>query len=142
MTILVLGGRGKTASRLTSLLAAADIPFVLATSSPSHTSPYTLTHFNWLDEMTYENPFTQDSSGGRLNPISAVYLVAPPIKDIVPPMIKFIDVARSKGVKRFVLLSASNVGKGDHSMGHAHAYLDSFDDVEYVALRPTWFMGL
>jgi festuclavine dehydrogenase len=141
MTILVLGGRGKTASHLASFLHAADVPFLLATSSPSHASPYALTHFNWLDEATYENPFMEASSGS-LNQITAVYLVAPPIKDIVPPMIKFIDVARSKGVKRFVLLSASNIGKGDHSMGKAHAYLDSFGDVEYVALRPTWFMGL
>ncbi|KAI9372974.1 Festuclavine dehydrogenase [Aspergillus egyptiacus] len=139
MTILVLGGRGKTASHLASLLAAADVPFLLATSSPSHKSPYSLTHFNWLDEATYESPFIQTRSTA-LDPISAVYLVAPPIQDVAPPMLKFIDLARARGVKRFVLLSASNVGKGGHSMGQAHAYLDSLGDVEYVALRPTWFM--
>ena len=27
-------------------------------------------------------------------------------------------------------------------MGQGHAYLDSLDNVEYVVLRPTWFMGM
>lgn len=141
MTILVLGGRGKTAGHLSELLNNANIPFLLGTSSTSHKSPYTLTHFDWLDETTYENPFLQASSAS-LKAISAVYLVAPPVDDMAPPMIKFIDLCRSKGVKRFVLLSASNINKGDHSMGQAHAYLDSCQDIEYVSLRPTWFMGV
>ncbi|OQE13753.1 hypothetical protein PENSTE_c046G08691 [Penicillium steckii] len=139
MTILVLGGRGKTAGHLSELLNNANIPFLLGTSSTSHKSPYTLTHFDWLDETTYENPFLQASSAS-LKAISAVYLVAPPVDDMAPPMIKFIDLCRSKGVKRFILLSASNINKGDHSMGQAHAHLDSCQDIEYVSLRPTWFM--
>ncbi|KAI2727272.1 hypothetical protein CBS147354_3474 [Penicillium roqueforti] len=139
MTILVLGGRGKTASRLAALLDAAKTPFLVGSSSTSQESPYNSSHFNWYEKTTWDNPFAEIGKHG-LQPISAVYLVGPPTMDMVPPMIQFVDLARSKGVQRFVLVSASNIEKGDHSMGQVHAYLDSLPGVEYVALRPTWFM--
>lgn len=141
MTIFVLGGRGKTASRLAALLDDAKTPFLVGSSSTSQTSPYKFSQFNWFEKRTWENPFAQVEKHG-LGAVSAVYLVGPPIMDMVPPMIEFIDLARSKGVQRFVLLSASTVEKGGHSMGQVHAYLDSLAGVEYVALRPTWFMGM
>jgi festuclavine dehydrogenase len=140
MTIFVLGGRGKTASRLAALFDHAKTPFLVGSSSTSLTSPYIFSQFDWLEKKTWENPFTQVGKHG-LGAISSVYLVGPPIMDMAPPMIEFVDLARSKGVQRFVLLSASNIAKGDHSMGKVHAYLDSLAGVEYVALRPTWFMG-
>ncbi|GAD93025.1 ergot alkaloid biosynthetic protein A [Paecilomyces variotii No. 5] len=139
MTILVLGGKGKTASRLASLLHEANIPFLQGTSSPGHGSQFNQSYFNWFEEKSYENPFVQASTEG-LGPISAVYLVGPPVMDMVPPMLKFVDFARSKGVEKFVLLSASTVEKGGHSMGEVHGYLDSLKGINYVALRPTWFM--
>ncbi|KAL1860002.1 Festuclavine synthase I [Paecilomyces lecythidis] len=139
MTILVLGGKGKTASRIASLLHEADIPFLQGTSSPGNASQFKQTYFNWFEEKSYENTFFQASTEG-LGPISAVYLVGPPVMDMVPPMIKFVDIARSKGVEKFVLLSASTVEKGGHSMGEVHEYLDSLKGINYVALRPTWFM--
>jgi festuclavine dehydrogenase len=41
--------------------------------------------------------------------------------DIFPPQMKaFIDVARTKGVKRFVLLSASVFEAGGLAMGQVH----------------------
>jgi festuclavine dehydrogenase len=52
----------------------------------------------------------------------------------------FIDVARSNGVRRFVLLSASNIEKGGPEMGKAHEFLAGLREIEYVVLRPTWFM--
>jgi festuclavine dehydrogenase len=138
MTILVLGGRGKTAARLAPLLDAANIPFLRGTSSPDHARPFT--YFNWFEEESWDKPFVQASKEG-LDSISAVYLVGPPIMDMVPPMLKFVDLAVSKGVEKFVLVSASTVEKGGHSMGEVHAYLDSLKEIKYVALRPTWFMG-
>jgi festuclavine dehydrogenase len=140
MTILVLGGRGKTASRLSSLLYNAGIPFLVGSSSTSHVSSYKLTHFDWLDERTWSNGFKSVSSD-KMDPISAIYLVGAHAPEFITPALRFIDFARDQGVRRFILLSASNVDKGTHSMGLAHAHLDSHLDVEYVLLRPTWFMG-
>ncbi|KAI2739878.1 hypothetical protein DTO013E5_8172 [Penicillium roqueforti] len=139
MTILVLGGRGKTASRLAALLDQAKTPFLVGSSSASPSDPYKSSQFNWLKRDTWERPFEQAGKHG-LGTISSIYLVGPPVMDIAPPMIEFVDLARAKGVQRFVLLSASTVEKGGHSMGQVHAYLDSLAEVEYVALRPTWFM--
>ena len=53
----------------------------------------------------------------------------------------FIDFARGKGVCRFVLLSATSVGKDAPMMGEVHGYLEGLQDVEWTVLRPTWFMG-
>lgn len=61
--------------------------------------------------------------------------------DCFPPMKTFIDLAMQKGVKRFVLLSASLLDVGDGPMmGKVSKYVTSLN-VEYAILRPTWFMG-
>lgn len=140
MTILILGGRGKTASRLTALLDEAKVPFIVGSSSDSPKDRHRFTKFNWFERHTWESPFAHVEMHG-LDAISSVYLVGPPIMDLAPPMIEFVDLARSHGVQRFVLLSASNIEKGGEAMGQVHAYLDGLSQVEYVALRPTWFMG-
>ncbi|GIK05146.1 hypothetical protein Aspvir_009248 [Aspergillus viridinutans] len=139
MTILVLGGRGKTASRLSLLLHNAGVPFLVGSSSTSPVGPYKMTHFDWLNEDTWTNGFLRASLDG-MDPISAVYLVGGHAPELVDPGLRFINFARARGVNRFVLLSASNVDKGTHSMGILHAHLDTLEDVQYVVLRPTWFM--
>jgi festuclavine dehydrogenase len=141
MTILLLGGRGKTSSRIASLLHAANFPFLVASRSVAIDHPHKQARFDWLKEETYENPFSVASANGT-GPISTVYLVPPPIFDLAPPMIKFIDFARPKGVRRFVLLSASTIDKGGPAMGQVHEYLANLDGIEYTVLRPTWFMGM
>jgi festuclavine dehydrogenase len=141
MTILLLGGRGKTASRIASLLYASNHPFLVASRSTSLSSPYKHVYFDWLDDRTFENAFLTTSIEG-LDPISIAWLVPPPIFDLAPPMIKFIEFARLKGVKRFVLLSASTIEKGGPAMGQVHGHLDSIEGIGYSVLRPTWFMGM
>ncbi|KAL1981730.1 hypothetical protein VTN96DRAFT_2287 [Rasamsonia emersonii] len=139
MTTLVLGGsKGKTSSRLASLLSENNIPFVLASRSVSNSCPYPQIHFDWLDEKTYGEPFKHGE-------ISAVYIVAPPVTDMFPPMKAFIDFAfKEKRVRRFVLLSASSLERGGPMMGQAHDYLlklaTEHEGLEYAVLRPTWFM--
>ena len=140
MTILLLGGRGKTASRIASLIHAANLPFLVASRSTSPTSPYHQAYFDWTKEDSYESPFIKASTEG-MAPISTVYLVPPPMIDLAPPIIHFVDFARQRGVKRFVLLSDSTVGKGGPTTGQVHEYLDSLKGIEYAVLRPTWFMG-
>ncbi|OTA81175.1 hypothetical protein M434DRAFT_380496 [Hypoxylon sp. CO27-5] len=139
MTILLLGGRGKTTSRIASLVHVANLPFLVASRSTSPESPYRQAIFDWTKDDTYGNPFIKASSDG-LAPISAVYLVPPPIFDLAPPMIRFVDFAKQRGVKRFVLLSASTIEKGGPAMGQVHGHLGSLNGIEYAVLRPTWFM--
>ncbi|KAJ5836789.1 NAD(P)-binding protein [Penicillium robsamsonii] len=136
MTVLVLGGRGKTSSRLSSLLSNSGFPFVQASRSQSEGGPHRQCAFDWLDETTWANPFT------------AVYMVAPPpppphqLTDMFPPMKAFIDFARTTGVRRIVLLSVSMLPRGGPSMGLVHNYLAGLEPegVEWAVLRPSWFM--
>ncbi|KAI1801858.1 putative ergot alkaloid A [Daldinia bambusicola] len=139
MTILLLGGRGKTASRIASLLHDAGHQFLVASRSTAPDSPYHQAVFDWTKPDTYGNPFIK-ASALDMAPISAVYLVPPPIFDLAPPMIKFVDFAAKRDVERFVLLSASTIEKGGPAMGEVHQHLDSLNNIGYVVLRPTWFM--
>src|SRR5664279_2911220 len=98
-TILLTGGTGKVASRIARLLSTNGNEVLVA--SRSGTSPglpgCNGVKFDWLDASTYGRPFENNS-------VSAVFLVAPPIMDCLPPMKAFIDLAVKSGVKRFVLL--------------------------------------
>lgn len=140
MTTLLLGGRGKTSRRIASLLHAANAPFLVASRSVDLNYPHKQAHFDWLDEKSYETPFSHVAADG-MQPISTVYLVPPPVFDLAPPMLRFIDFARPRGVRRFVLLSASTIDLGGPAMGQMHEYLAKLLDIEYAVLRPTWFMG-
>jgi len=135
MTILVLGGKGKTSSELSAILEAKKIPYFVASRSPSKDGSVQHVRFDWLDESTYDIPFD-----AAAQPITAVYLVAPEVADSFTPMKAFIDHARKKGVKRFVLLSATVIPKGGPAYGKVHEYLENIG-VEYGVVRPSWFMG-
>lgn len=134
-SFLLTGGTGKISSRIAPLLSANGNHIFLA--SRSGTSP-NLPHckgvkFDWLDANTYNTPFENAS-------ITAAFLVAPPILDCVSVMKEFIDLAVKKGVKRFVLLSASVQEEGDGPiMAQVSDYVKNLG-VEYAILKPTWFM--
>jgi uncharacterized protein YbjT (DUF2867 family) len=134
MTILLTGGTGKTAIPLAKLLLQANQPVILANRSGKVPEPFRGTRFDWLDASTYSIPFEVDDK------IDRVYIIAPPILDMVPPMKAFIDVAITKGVVRFVLLSSSMLEAGGPAMGQVHQYLSALG-VQYCVLRPSWFFG-
>ena len=134
MTILITGGTGRTGSQLARLLDIAKIPIVIASRSGNAPSPFEGVKFDWFEESTYRNAFDAHPN------IDKVYLVLPSLFDPTPIAKSFIDFAISKGVKRFVLLSASSFEKGDDGTGRAHDYLAE-SGADYVVLRPTWFIG-
>ncbi len=135
MTVLITGGKGKTASRLARLLKDGNKPFLVASRSGGNpTDGFPSCRFDWLDATTYAIPWS------KVEEITSVYLVPPLVLDMVPPMKAFIDYCREKGVKRFVLLSASVVEPGGPAAGKVHEYLARIG-VDYCVLRPTWFMG-
>ena len=134
MTILVTGGTGKTGIPLSRLLKKANLSVLIASRSGTAPGGYKGVKFDWFDEKTFENPFKADSN------IDRVYLVVPSVidgSDVVKP---FIDLAISKGVKRFVLLTATQIEIGSATLtGKVHEYLVN-SKVDYAVLRPTWFM--
>jgi festuclavine dehydrogenase len=136
-TILLTGGTGKISSRIAPLLSTNGNTVLVASRSgtaPSLPNCHGI-HFDWLDSKTYSTPFSH-------SPISAIFLVSPPIMDGLPAMRAFISLAVTKGVKRFVLLSASLLDAGDGPMmGQVAQYIREIGEgVEYAILQPTWFM--
>ncbi|KAG7139004.1 Festuclavine synthase II like protein [Verticillium longisporum] len=138
--VLLLGGTGKVARSIAALLAKTDMPTIQASRSGATTEPDATNisgvAFDWHDETTYAKALAATPR--------AVFLVAPPILDSFSPMSAFINIAREKGVRRFVLLSSSALEADEEgvAMGKVHAYLKALDDegrTEWAALRPTWF---
>ncbi|KAF8970131.1 hypothetical protein BDZ97DRAFT_127007 [Flammula alnicola] len=132
MTTLITGGTGKTGLALAKLLHAANRPVLLASRAGKAPEPFKAVKFDWLDKTTYENPVNADPK------IDRVYMLVPAIFDMLSYVGPFIDLAVSKGVKRFVLLSASQVEPGDDALGKVHQHLLDIG-VDYTVLRPTWF---
>ncbi|KAK4192797.1 hypothetical protein QBC35DRAFT_483411 [Podospora australis] len=145
--ILVLGGTGTVGSRLAKQLTHEGFPVLVASrngkkspSSPPSIDDQHATHvtFDWNDPDTWNNVFTAAKDG-----IRSVYLIAPPgILDGDRVMTEFIDFARDRGARRFVLQSASSIEAGGPVMGKVHAYLRELGtqgEVEWGVVRPTWF---
>ncbi|KAH0287494.1 NAD(P)-binding protein [Aureobasidium namibiae CBS 147.97] len=134
MTILLTGGTGKTSLRLASFLHSASIPVLLTSRrGPSASSFYPTVQFDWNDSSTWSNPFSTASD------ISAIYLLSGELSDPAPIINAFIDLAMSKGVKRFVVCSGSSCEYGGPFHGKIWQNLDE-SKLEYAVLRPSWFM--
>ena len=126
--ILVTGGTGTTGRLVVEGLRKRGIVPKVGTRNPSRESDVL---FDW------QQP---ESARIAFDGVDAVYIVAPTNTSdhgaIVPPVL---DIARSCGVRRFVLLSASSLEAGGPMMGQIHEYLT--DNVpEWTVLRPTWFL--
>ena len=136
MTILITGGTGKTGLKLAHVLNKAGHAVLLTSRKGEVPHPFKGVKFDWLDPSTFTNPFDVDPT------IDRVYVVGPiGVLDTLPRVKPFIDLAVTKGVKRFVVLSGSPVGKGGPVAGKVHEYLEKIG-VDYAVLRPTWFMGM
>ncbi|KAK0437310.1 hypothetical protein EV421DRAFT_1975225 [Armillaria borealis] len=134
MTILLTGGTGRTATRIARLLRDANQPVLLTYRNGVVPKPFKGVKFDWYDASTFEGVFTADPN------IDRIYLVAPAATSEVFPLMKpFIDLAVQKGVRRFVLLSATTMADGYPLMvPKVHEYLLSLN-VDYAVLRPSWF---
>ncbi|KAF8646739.1 hypothetical protein AX16_007080 [Volvariella volvacea WC 439] len=141
MTVLITGGTGKTGSRLSKLLHNAGYTVLVASRSGDPPSPAIHgVKFDWLDTSTHSNPFTE-AEKLSLSAIDRIYLVATMTEmDTLKYMKPFIEFGIEKGVKRFVLLSASTIAMGYPAMGKVHEYFVQREpQVDYVVLRPSWF---
>lgn len=126
--ILVIGGKGKTGRLVSQELLTRGVRTRIATRSPSGGDDVA---FDWQDPRSADAAF---------DGVTAAYIVAPTNNSdhgtIVPPIL---EIARKRGVQRFVLLSASSLEAGGPMMGQIHAHLRD-GAPEWTVLRPTWFM--
>jgi len=78
--IPLTGGTGKISSRILPLLSSNGNNVLVASRTGKFPPlPNTVgVKFDWLDSTTYLNPFSH-------SPISAIFLIAPPIMDCFPP---------------------------------------------------------
>lgn len=135
--VLLTGGTGKVGSRIAPLLHAAGIPTLVASRSGSAPAGLTGVKFDWEDQATWSPTFASHSVG-------AVLLVERGAPDQPQKMKALVDLARTKGARRFVLLSASSIEEDGLLMGKTHRYLHELGgagEVEWAVLRPTWFDG-
>jgi ergot alkaloid biosynthesis protein len=128
MSVLVTGGTGTTGRMVVQGLKERGIATKIGTRRPSNADEVL---FDW------QKP---ESARAAFAGMDAVYVVAPTNTSdhgkVVSPVL---EIARSCGVRRFVLLSASSLEAGGPMMGQIHSYLK--DNVsEWTVLRPTWFL--
>lgn len=136
MTTLIIGGTGNTGLALAKLLHAANRPVLVTSRTGKAPEPFKAVIFDWFNASTFENPFIEDSS------IDRVYIIIPRASPEALKIVKpFLELANSKGVKKYVFLGTSITTPGGPFGGDIYQYLiDS--GLDYVVLRPTWFMRM
>lgn len=127
-TALITGGTGTTGSRVARQLRRENHDVRIASRSPARANEV---RFDWADATTH---------APAMEGADVMYLVAPSgVWDVLEGMRAGIETALAKGIRRFVLLSASSLAAGDPLMGKVHGYLRAHAP-EWVVLRPSWFM--
>jgi len=117
--ILIIGGRGKTGSRVADRLATRGLPVRLASRA---------TGFDWTDRSTW---------AAALKGAASAYITYYPdiaIKGAADTVGAFAELAVSLGVKRLVLLS----GRGEPEAQRAEQRVLS-TDAELTVVRGSWF---
>ncbi|MDR3513740.1 MAG: ergot alkaloid biosynthesis protein [Caulobacteraceae bacterium] len=128
MSVLVTGGTGKTGRRLAARLADLGQAVRIAARHPP-AGPQGR-RLDWSD---------RDSWDSALEGVSGLYLVPSSVAAEITAMIEFMGLALDRGVRRFVLLSASLLPAGGPGAGLAHQWLRD-NAAEWAVLRPSWFM--
>ncbi|KAJ7743684.1 hypothetical protein DFH07DRAFT_964014 [Mycena maculata] len=124
MSILVTGATGKTGRCIFHLLGNSSV--IAVSRQPGYSA-----RFDWEDRATYILPFEAAQD------IMSVHLIIP---GHIPPqyVCEFVDLAVSKGVKRFVLMSGSLKIPGDPIEGPIRAHLQN-SGIPFCVLRPSRF---
>jgi len=126
--VLVLGGTGKTGSRVAGMLSEQGVSVRTAARGGADI------RFDWNNPATFE---------GALQGVTGVYLVSPVMRvDFAGVVSDFLDQAERAGVQNVTYLSA-------YGMEHAPAEvalraveldLESRGSFTYSIIRPAWFM--
>jgi uncharacterized protein YbjT (DUF2867 family) len=128
MTILLLGGTGKTARRIAPRLRDAGVDVRTASRSGADV------RFDWDDVSTHD---------AALAGVEALYLVPPALRmDAAPAVAAFLDRAQAAGVAHVTFLSARGVelAPPDLMLRAIEKDLEARATLTYSILRPGWFM--
>ncbi|KAI1503008.1 hypothetical protein F5X99DRAFT_139991 [Biscogniauxia marginata] len=135
--VLLTGGTGKVASLIAPLLQSAGIPAIIGSRSGKAPEGFTGVKFDWTDKSTWGPALSN-----TVKPVESVFIVFPRANNPGAIASEFVDLAREKGVSRFVLLSASAIDENGLAMGEIHRVLKNLGDegkIAWAVLRPTWF---
>jgi len=126
--VLVIGGTGKTGSRVAAKLQQRGVAVALGSRAKRGSGAV---HFDWAAPESFE---------AACAGVGAVYLIAP-LGELnpAPVMQTFIEKASRLQVKRFVLLSSSLLPEDGPAMGTVHGFLRR-NVPEWAVLQPSWFM--
>jgi uncharacterized protein YbjT (DUF2867 family) len=125
---LVLGGTGKTGSRVASRLRSRGLPVRTAARSGADA------HFDWDDPETY---------APALHGAKRVYLVGPVMRtDFADQVSVFLDQAEAAGARHVTYLSAHGTGSAPPETAMRRVELDLLarPGLTCAILRPAWFM--
>jgi uncharacterized protein YbjT (DUF2867 family) len=125
---LVLGGTGKTGSRLAAKLAKLGLNVRTAARHGADV------HFDW-DAPTTHRPALQG--------IDRLYLVAPVMRiDFANQVATFLDLAETAGVRHVTYLSAYGIDQAPPQVALRAVELDLIGRgaITHSILRPAWFM--
>lgn len=125
--VLVTGATGNTGSAVSRLLKAAAVEVRDASRRPGPEG----VRFDWNDPSTYA-PTLRDAE--------RMYLVAPIGEAEPAPIVqRLLEIGRSQGLRRVVLLSSSAVEPADTGLGALHRLVSDLVP-EWAILQPSWFM--
>src|SRR5260221_377305 len=127
-TVLVLGGTGKTGSRVTAELANRGVAVRTAARSGADVD------FDWSDRGSY---------APALKAVNRVYLIAPIGRlDFAEDVSTFLDEAEAAGVKHVTFLSAYGMEYAPQEVATRTVELDVIgrQRLGHTILRPAWFM--
>lgn len=152
--ILVLAPPSSLTTRLIDLLTSSISSRPILTASPSASLNTTVTaspnhHFNWADTDTWWDLWGEgDVRGSVKTTIGAVYMAPPPVAEGTnnPAQVveDFVDFARERGVRRFVLISSEGEGEGGDWARKVQGYLRGLEGPEgvgWAVLRAQWLQG-
>jgi uncharacterized protein YbjT (DUF2867 family) len=126
--ILVLGGTGKTGSRLVAKLARLGLNVHTAARHGADV------HFDWDDATTHRT---------ALQEIDRLYLVAPLMRtDFADQVATLLDLAVAAGVRHVTYLSAYGIDEAPPQVAARAVELDLIGRgaITHSILRPAWFM--
>jgi len=126
--ILVLGGTGKTGSRVARKLTRLGLS--VRTAAPNGAD----VRFDWDDPATH-SPALAD--------VDRVYLLAPVLRtDFAAQVSSFLDLAEAAGVRHVTYLSAFGIDQAPPQVGLRAVELDLMGRgaLTHSILRPAWFM--
>jgi len=125
---LVLGGTGKTGTRVTRRLTGLGLPVRTAARHGGDV------RFDWDDPATHPD---------ALEGADGVYLVAPVLRTRFAPQVsRFLDLAEALGVRHITYLSAYGMEFAPAEVALRAVELDLMGrtSLTYSILRPAWFM--